>query len=92
MQRKSTKPWIILIIAPFAALILTAIMQLIVRFTLSATGEGTETIVTVVVNIIALLVGVLAVIGLFGLPVWITMLVIAINHNNKLDSQNRNRK
>lgn len=84
MQQKSTKPWIILIVAPFIALITNAIVQLIVRFATSGSGESTSNIAITVVNIVSLLIGIAAVIGMFGLPIWITMLVIAINHNNKI--------
>lgn len=92
MQRKSTKPWIILIAAPIIALILTALMQVIVSFTLSDSDEYASTTIPTVVNIFSLVVGVLAVIGMFGLPAWIVMLIVTINHNNKLKQTQSNRK
>lgn len=87
MKRKNTKPWIILIVAPFVTLLLTMILQTAVRFALSSTESGNNAIQSII-NVISLLLGIVSVIAILGLPLWIIMLVVAIGHNKKLDTQN----
>jgi len=92
MKRKSTKPWIILIAAPFAALLVTMLAQLIVRFALSGTDSQLGDIMVSLINIISLLIGIVSVVAMIGLPVWIVMLVIALDHNSKLKAPRPKRK
>lgn len=80
MKAKNPKPWIILIVAPFVLLIATSILQLIVRFV----SGGDSSIVATIVNILSLLAGIVAVVGIMGLPIWIVMLIITLSHNSKL--------
>lgn len=92
MKRKSTTPWIILIAFPFVALLLTSLVQLIVRFSLEGSGSQVSEITISLINIISMLIGILSVVGMLGLPAWIVMLVIALDHNSKLKSSSRKRK
>jgi len=81
MHRKSTKIWIVLIVAPIVIVILSVFLQVAVRAS-GIEGDG----ITVVINLFSLLVGIVAVLGLMGLPVWIVLLLLAISHNKKIDS------
>ena len=86
MQRKSTKPWIILIVAPFVALVILAIAQAASRFVLTATGDDSNITVNLI-NIVSIIIGSVAMLAMLGLPLWIVMLVITANNNSKLPSQ-----
>jgi len=81
MQRKSTKIWIALIVAPIAILIVNVFLQVGAR----AFGSGGDGVATII-NLFSLLAGIVAVLGLLGLPLWIALLVIAINHNKKIST------
>ena len=85
MKKKNTKIWITLLWLPFVSLILVALMQLVAQFVFS-TVEGTNSS-PVFINIISLLVGIFGILGITLMPLWIIMLVIATNHNKKLDTQ-----
>jgi hypothetical protein len=71
MQRKNTKIWIIFIVAPLVLLISTALLQTVIRFVLNSSGSDG---------------GVVAVLGLLGLPVWVILLVLAVSYNSKITS------
>jgi uncharacterized membrane protein HdeD (DUF308 family) len=81
-QKKSLKPWIILLALPIPLLILTAFAQVAVRLAL---GSNSNSAVMMIVNILSLLMGMVSVILLMGIPVWIVFLVLAYEHNSKLE-------
>lgn len=80
MQRKNTKIWIFLLVAPIPILVLSALFQVIIRLL------GIDEAPSIIVNILSFIAGLFGVVGLLGFPAWITLLVIAINHNKKIDS------
>ncbi len=79
--QQSTRKWALLIVLPFAALILVAFIQIIVHFILSSSNSGSTPLLAIVVNLISVLVGVVSVIGIMLIPLWIIMLVKTSNHN-----------
>lgn len=83
MKPKSLKPWIIALAVPIPLLLVTALIQTIVR---SAFGDGPNS-VRLVVNILSLLIGIISVLLIMGFPVWIIMLVMSSNYNSKLKQQ-----
>lgn len=85
MKQKSTKIWIILLVAPVIVLVATSILQLLVRFAFNSSAGGESAVVTII-NIISILAGMVAIIGLLGMPIWIVMLILVMNHNSKLQS------
>jgi hypothetical protein len=87
MKPKNTKIWIFLMAAPIPVLILNAILQLVTRAAIGSSEVGQSDGLTAVLNIFSLLIGVFAVIGLLGLPVWIIMYIQATKHNNLLKQQ-----
>lgn len=86
MKKKNTKIWITLLWLPFVSLILVALMQIVAQFVFS-TVEGGGSASPVILNIISLLVGTFAILGIMLMPLWIIMLVVAYNHNKKLAEQ-----
>jgi uncharacterized membrane protein len=88
MKKKSLTPWIVLLVAPYAALVLTAIVQMGVRFLITGQGDGYN-MLTVVVNIVSFLLGVIAVIAIVLTPLWIVMIVKTSNDNKKLPEVRR---
>jgi hypothetical protein len=89
-QKKSIKKWIVLLVAPFAALVLIALVQFIVQWTLnrntSASFGESPGIGVEVVNVVSLVVGIAAVLSFLAIPVWIVMLVQTISHNRAVES------
>ena len=73
-KKNSNTIWIALIVMPFAALLLVAVLQIIVHFVTSGATSPGGALITFV-NIISVLVGFFAVISLICLPVWIIMLI-----------------
>jgi hypothetical protein len=81
-QKKKTdsnKKWVLLIILPFVALILTAIAQTLVHFTLNQNDTSyvasSNSLIVTLVNILSVLIGIASVILIILMPVWIIMLV-----------------
>lgn len=83
-QKKSLKPWIILLVLPIPLLVFTALLQMIVRFLKNGSDGGA---VFLVVNIFSLLLGIASVVLLMGIPIWIVFLVLAYEHNSKLEQR-----
>lgn len=75
--------------APFASLLLLASIQMALRFALGDVGEQPDTVTVTVINIISLIIGYVSLVGMLGFPVWVVMLVIALNHNSKLAKAKR---
>lgn len=84
MKKKSTKIWVVLLAAPIPLLIFTAILQILARFMFGATTESTANGIETLINIISLLIGVFSAIALIGMPIWIIMLVLTLQHNSKI--------
>lgn len=82
-QKKSLKPWIVLLILPIPLLFFVAIVQMVARFITNGSGGA----VFLIVNIFSLLIGIASVILLMGIPIWIVFLVLAYEHNSKLNQQ-----
>lgn len=80
-QKRPVKPWVVLIVAPWIILFVTILLQMGVNF-LFRDANGLKAIL----NILSLLAGSLAVFMLLGLPVWVVMLVVAIDRNKKLQT------
>lgn len=82
-MRKKTTIWIILLILPIPILLFTAALQIINAFVFSTVdgGGGSK-----VIDIVALLLGVAAVLVLICFPIWVYMLIRAKTHNDKLKS------
>lgn len=83
-DKPSTKKWIMLIIFPPVSLVFTAILQVIVRLTI-VNNEGISTSnspVVAIVNVISIILGMAATIGIFLEPVWIIQLDKAKNAKN----------
>lgn len=80
--KKPTTIYWFLIFAPFAALMLSAILQVISSFVFS-TVEGSVGR-NDIVDIITLVIGIISVISIFLLPLWIILLIISIDHNKKI--------
>lgn len=85
---RSYKLWWSLIFGPFVALFLIAIAQIVVHFVLTTTvssdgysaGIG-HSPVAVVLNILSVLLGIAAILGILGIPVWIIMLLKVKRYN-----------
>lgn len=74
-EAKSTKRWWGLIIFPFVALFLVALLQLIIHFVFSSSsGSNTKPLVSTLINTISIVIGALAVIVLLFIPIWIIRL------------------
>lgn len=82
MERKSHKIWVTLIVLPIPLMLITFLLLAVIK-AVASPGQGSG--VMIVVNIIALLIGVAAVLMLLGIPVWIIMLLEVDKHNKKLD-------
>lgn len=78
-QRKNTTIYWVLIAAPPIGLVITPILQIIVRFALSDNGG----VVVTIVNLVSFLVGMVAIVLLLLLPLWVILLVQANNFNKK---------
>jgi hypothetical protein len=72
-----------LLVAPFVALALSAFLQVGSRALLSGNSND---VVTVVINLFSLLIGVIAVPLMLVTPLWVTLLVLAIKNNQKIDA------
>jgi uncharacterized BrkB/YihY/UPF0761 family membrane protein len=82
MNKKSIKIWIILLIAPLVLIALSSISQIAVRALISGESNG----LTAALNIFSLLVGIIVVFLILTAPLWVTFLVLAVNHNKKIDA------
>jgi chromate transport protein ChrA len=83
MKRKSLKPWVLAIVAPITILFFTVFLQIIVRLSLLG-NNGTNEGAILFINLFSLTFGTLAVLLLLGLPLWIIMLMKAIQYNSKI--------
>lgn len=81
VDRKKIVPWIVLLFSPIISLIIVASLQFIVQ----AAAAGSDSISAIVVNIISLLFGLAAVIAIILTPLWIVLLVKAVDHNRQID-------
>lgn len=80
MKKKNIKKWIVLLVFPVPSLLLVMLLQIASRILF---GQGP---LEIVINIVSLLVGISAVLALLGLPIWIVMLILAHNHNQRVDA------
>jgi hypothetical protein len=83
MQQKSLKPWVIALVLPIPLLIITALVQTVVR----AVFRDEPNIITLIVNVLSLIAGIVAAVLLIGFPLWIILLIMASNYNSKLKQQ-----
>lgn len=82
-KKKNINIYIGLIIGPFIALVVSAMLQIITRFVVGGSNYDGGIIVAIV-NVLGLLVGTVSVLAIVLLPLWIILLVLAVNHNNSL--------
>lgn len=102
-KKKPVAIWIVLLILPFALMALISIVQFVTQFALEGTTvettvemQGGEVVTEVteesaaekVINIASIVIGMGSVLMIIvGTPIWVTLLVIAINYNKRLAAQ-----
>lgn len=72
----SRRVWIVMLVFPIPALVISFILQVVVRFALAPYSPFIK-----IVNIVSLLVGMLSVIAIILIPLWIVMLVRSSKQN-----------
>jgi len=78
MKKKLIWPWISLLVAPYPILVFSVVFGLIIR------SQEFDESIRIFINIGSLISGVVAVWMIVLTPLWIVLLVLAIQHNRNI--------